>query len=514
MDFIEYNFIFFPIVLILFYVIRIFSFALSKFFLLICSLSFLLYVDLVSFSILLFLTSVNFVFIYLMTKGYSQFILKSLGIFFSLWPLFFYKFFVLRIDESLNNEFTNILSFGIPLGLAFYSLQQITALFDAIKQPNEHNGFIDYLFFSFFFVYIPSGPITPYNKIITQIDEIFKNTIPLKKINMGISLFIFGFAKKTLLADPIAERIDGFYTILDSKSDITFSVFELIYIAWGSVLEFYFQFSAYSDMAIGIALCFGITLSINFNSPLKVKTPMEYISSWHISFMNFVREYVFQPTFMKVKKIPISKMELRYIIAWSVAVFLTFFVTGIWHSPAKISVFISLFVALFMVTIELSRRYISVSYLLKFNKISDFLSRSLLLFMITLTSIFFRAPENIDIFNLFFKDIYISLPSSLFEKYSFLINYGVKFNEIFPSSIFLDFTPLLNGLRAIVHILVATFIVFFLPNTMEIFNLVKTDKYSVIQLKWNDNFFMTLFLGIIFSISLLLLNNKSGFIYG
>jgi len=514
MNFIEYNFIFFPIVLILFYLIRIFSFGFSKIFLLICSLSFLLYVDLLSFCILLSLTSLNFVFIYLMKKGYSQILLKTLGIFFSLLPLFFYKFFVLSIGESLNNELTNILSFGIPLGLAFYSLQQITVLFDAIKQTNKHNDFIDYLFFSFFFVYIPSGPITPYNKMITQIDDIFRNSIPIKKINMGISLFIFGFAKKTLLADPIAERINGFYSILDLKTDVTFSVFELIYIAWGSVLEFYFQFSAYSDMAIGMALCFGITLSINFNSPLKVKTPMEYVSSWHISFMTFVREYVFQPIFMKVKNMPISKMELRYIIAWLIAVFLTFFVIGLWHSPAKTSIFLSLFAALFMVTVELLRRYIFMPYLAKSNEISNFLSRILLLFMIILSSVFFRAPEGIDVFNLFFKDYYMSLPASLSETYSFFTNYGINFDGIFPSSNFLDFTPLLNGFRAVIHMLIATFIVFFLPNTMEMFNLVITDKYSVFQLKWNEKIVMTLFLGIIFSISLLLINNKPGFIYG
>ncbi|AXH16218.1 hypothetical protein CP985_13040 [Malaciobacter mytili LMG 24559] len=510
MSFIQYYLVFFPILILLFYSVRFFTKKLSKYIILLVSIFFLLYLDSLSFYILCILCLINYLFIKLIIKGFNKNILRSLGIIINLLPLFYYKYInsYVLIETNDTNMFL-----GIPLGLSFYVLQQITALFDATKKENlDKFNFINYLFFSFFFIYIISGPLTPYKKVIKQFDCIFKYKISIENITIGLSLFILGFAKKTILADPIKERIDSFYLVANSHSEVQFSIIELFYIAWGNTVEFYFSFSAFSDMAIGMALCFGIILPINFNSPLKTKTPMEYISSWHMSFMSFVREYIFQPSFMLLKKLPIKNLEFKYTFAWSISVFLTFFLTGAWHAPVQTSILISTFVAIIMVSIELLKRFISLPN--TFNNLANFLSRILLLFMIIITSTYFRTPDNIDIENLFFNNIYLSLPNSFSEILYFLKPYNIYFEGIFPSNKYLEIAPLLWEGRAILHIFICTIIIFLFPNTMEIFNLVDSNKYSLFKIKWQNNIKNAILIGILFTFCLLLLDNNSGFIYG
>lgn len=522
MGFTAYYFILFPTILIIFYITRNLSLKASTYVLLISSIAFLFYVDIVSLAILFTLSIVNYGLIHLMIAGFNKAILRSIGIVLSLLPLIIFKYSLLDIPSIYQFETETILSFAMPLGLAFYSLQQITALFDATKQHTDKPDLKKYLLFSFLFIYLPSGPLTPYRKIVPQFNELEQKNISLEQINMGISLFIVGFSKKVLLADPIGEWINAFYRVEQTIGHkVTFSLIELSYIGWGSVLQFYFEFSAYSDMAIGMALCFGILLPVNFNSPLKAKGPIEYISSWHMSIMAFVREYVFQPVFMRFKKLPYSKMETRVIIAWSVAVFSTFFVTGVWHAPTQSAIFYSLFGALILVTLELLKRFVNLSSSLKFIGLGNIFSRVLLLFVIILTSIAFRAPSDLNYINFFidnYSEMYISLPKN-FETYiSFLSDYSVSFHGIFPANRYFTSVhipaPIISDSYILLHLLIATFIVFAMPNTMNMFNLIKSDKFTVLNIQWSDRTTPAIFLGVLFCISLLFFTNNTGFLYG
>ncbi len=457
-----------------------------------------------------------------MLAGFNKTILRSLGIVLSLLPLIIFKYSLLDISSMYHLETETVLSFAMPLGLAFYSLQQITALFDATKQNSEKPTLKKYLLFSFLFIYLPSGPLTPYRNIVPQFNDIEHNNIAIDKINMGISLFIIGFSKKVLLADPIGEWISAFYRVEQSFGHkITFSVIELSYIAWGSVLQFYFEFSAYSDMAIGMALCFGILLPVNFNSPLKAIGPMDYINSWHMSFMAYVREYVFQPVFMVLKKLPNTKMETRVIIAWSAAVFSTFFITGVWHAPTQDAIYYSIFGALILVSQELLKKYVNLPFSLKFIGLGKIFSRVFLLFIIILTSVAFRAPSDLNFFNFFidnYREFYISLPKILETYISFLTDYGVSFNGAFPNSKYFGAlpiaAPIISESYISLHLFIVTFFVFAMPNTMNMFNLIKSDKFIIYDIKWSSTTANSIFLGVLFCISLLFFTNNSGFIYG
>jgi len=519
MSFIEFYFILFPAILIIFYITRYFSLYASRLILLFSSMAFLLYVDTLSFFILLFLVFTNFTLIHFMRQGFNKTLLRSFGVLSSLLPLILYKF---SIVETTTIQSGTVLSLVIPLGLAFYALQQITALFDATKNNNDTFNFQNYLLFSFFFIYLPSGPLTPYKTIVPQFEAMKTKKIPLENINMGFSLFIVGFAKKTMLADPISEWINAFYAIEQNiEKEIVFSIFELSYIAWGSTLQFYFEFSAYSDMAIGMALCFGLLLPVNFNSPLKAKNAMEYINSWHMSIMAFLKEYVFQPAFMVLKRIPIVAMEARYIISWAIAVFLTYALVGIWHAPTETSVYYSVLVAFIIILIEVLKKIIHLPFSFKLMGLESLVPRVFFLFIIIFTFIIFRAPENLDFLDFFiggYSNFYVSVPSFFSDLFPDILSSYIYYDGAFPAEINLISLnvskPLLSSKYAVIHIIIATVIVFTMPNSMNMFKLIQEDKFTLFQIYWKDTNIQALILAVLFFISLTLFTNNTGFVYG
>jgi len=436
----------------------------------------------------------------------------------SLSPLLYFKLFPGTLFVLPYIDQTVITEVLIPLGLSFYALQQITGLFDCTRKGVGQLKLNEYLLYSFCFFYLPSGPILPYRSAVTQLANMASVHISLEQFSKGLSLFILGFSKKVLCADPISQWIDAFYNLLEQNPETILSGTEMSYIVWGSTLQFYFEFSAYSDMAIGIGLCFGMLLPINFDSPLKAKSPMEYINSWHMSFMAFVREYVFQPVFMHLKHLPIKAMEFRYTVAWVCAVFATFFVTGAWHAPTPTAIFYSVIFALIAVTIELTTRKINIKHNW-LNKLLLPLSRLLLLTGISFTAVCFRTPDG---------ELLQAVMSSCVTNFHFSVSPRFWPTDLFPLFITTDgFFPNypnelgLQGLagflspgESLLHILIVTAIVFFMPNSMEIFQLHSSKKYSVLSSRWNLSKGHAVALGFLFVCSLMLFSYDSGFIYG
>lgn len=522
MAFFEFYFIFFPLVVVIFYLTRKFSYSGSSIILLLSSIAFLFFADSVSLLLLLSIAFFNFFLIKLIRSGFYKKTLMFIGVSASLLPLIVYKSISLDSTDFTSDNLHLFYSAGIPLGLSFYALQQITAIFEGSSSKEGEISLRDYFVFSLFFVYLSSGPISFYRKILPQINYISKAKIPVEHFNMGVGLFIMGFSKKVLIADPINDSLNAFFALAASPIDIAFSILELSYISWGSALQFYFEFSAYSDMAIGMGLCFGILLPVNFNSPLKSSTPVEYINSWHMSFMNFVREYVFQPVFKLSKKIPVGSLEKRYIFAWAIAVFMTFLTTGIWHAPTPSAMLYSLYAAFLLVVFQLA--------LLRFNRIKKtrlfFLNQIFSRFLLLISTIslftFIRAPAEIDVYSFFasnFDSLYISLPSALDFISPLIFGVDFRFDGFFPSYIYLrvlDWNPVdsFQPSYAVIHIFVTTLIVFFMPNSMEIFGLIDSDKFSIVKIRWKDNVVSSLLFGFILVISILMFKNNTGFIYG
>ena len=248
------------------------------------------------------------------------------GIIINLLPLLFYKFLQGPAPISAKGLFVVA---GIPLGLSFYTFQQITCLFDIQRPDAVRLPFVRHALFAGFFAQVPAGPVSKYRNLAPQMARLGFERVDVATVLAGGSLFLIGLGKKTLVADSLGDLVNSFHALVAHGQHL--SMLEAWLTAWTFLLQMYFDFSGYSDMAIGVALCFGITLPINFNSPLKAISGSDFVGRWHMSLVSWIREYLYQPLFDAVRKLPIQSRQVKRIAAWAVATIASMTVIGIWH---------------------------------------------------------------------------------------------------------------------------------------------------------------------------------------
>lgn len=241
---------------------------------------------------------------------------------------------------------------AIPLGLAFYTLQQITFLVDSSWNGAERLGLTRYAAWISFFGQLPAGPIASYARMAPQYARLGLAPPRSATIAKGFTLILAGIVKKTWLADPIAQMVDAIFVGANAGSVTPLEAWAS---AWGFMLQLYFDFSAYSDIAIGTGLCFGLLLPMNFDSPLKSTTPGQYVMRWHISLMMFVRDYVFRPMFALARKLPIRPTGRRYGVAWALAMLCAFLAVSAWHTLALLELLEAFGLALVLMALQFLR---------------------------------------------------------------------------------------------------------------------------------------------------------------
>lgn len=246
-----------------------------------------------------------------------------------------------------------ILPVALPLGLAFYTLQQITFLIDAQKPGVERLGLLRHAAWGSFFGQLPAGPIAAYGRMAPQFARLGFMAPTGADIARGGALVLAGIVKKTWLADPMARKVDAVLTAVDLGGVTPVEAWTA---AWGYTLQLYLDFSAYSDIAIGVGLCFGLLLPINFNSPLKAASPGQYVMRWHMSLMAFVRDYVFEPVFRIARKLPIRPTSRRYGVAWALATLVAYLVVAAWHTAALLPLLQGLGVAVLLIILQFIRQ--------------------------------------------------------------------------------------------------------------------------------------------------------------
>lgn len=234
-------------------------------------------------------------------------------------PLIFFKYtnFIISIFSSFSgNDFTlNIIS--IPLGISFYTFEAVSLLADIYnnKIKNRISLFNMFFYFSFFPI-IVSGPITRYDIIISEIDN---KRITANNLNVGISRFVIGLSKKVIIASNLCFLSDFCFDTI--KSGNTMSCFGLWVGAISYTLQIYFDFSGYSDMAIGISKVFGFEIPENFNHPYLAISVQDFWRRWHISLSRWFRDYVYIP--LGGNRVSSKRHILNLLIVWCL--------TGIWH---------------------------------------------------------------------------------------------------------------------------------------------------------------------------------------
>jgi len=207
----------------------------------------------------------------------------------------------------------------LPLGISFFIFQKIAYLVDAAQGKIKKQDLLHYSLFVVFFPQLIAGPIVHFKEVVPQFNN--KNTFRFNPANfaVGFTIFFIGLAKKVFIADQAAKFANPVFTLVSQGHALTF--FE----AWGAALAYtfqiYFDFSGYSDMAIGLARLFGVRLPLNFHSPYKAVNIIDFWRRWHMTLSRFLRDYVY---------IPLGGNRLgarrRYV-----NILLTMFLGGLWH---------------------------------------------------------------------------------------------------------------------------------------------------------------------------------------
>ncbi len=219
----------------------------------------------------------------------------ALGIAFNLGLLGFFKYtnFLLdNIEVAVGGPMPD-LAIVLPLGISFFTFQQIAYLVDVYRRQAIEHDFKQYLLFVAFFPQLIAGPIVHHLEMMPQFVSGRAGRLNLGMVAQGVAVFFVGVAKKVLIADHIARFATPVFEA--SANGVPIPLVE----AWGGALAYtfqiYFDFSAYSDMAIGLGLIFGLRLPINFNSPYKATNLVDFWRRWHITLSRFLRDYLYFP---------------------------------------------------------------------------------------------------------------------------------------------------------------------------------------------------------------------------
>lgn len=227
-------------------------------------------------------------------------------------------FFIANINDlaGLDWQLHNII---LPLGISFFTFTQIAYLVDVYRGEVREYRIADYFLFVTYFPHLIAGPIIHHKEMMPQFANKATEQITARNITAGIVLFTIGLAKKILIADRVMVYVTPVFTAAENGASLTF--FE----AWGGILAYvvqlYFDFSGYVDMALGISLLFGIRLPLNFDSPHKATNIIDFWRRWHMTLSRFLRDYLYVALGGN-RKGPVR----RYVNLW-----LTMLLGGLWH---------------------------------------------------------------------------------------------------------------------------------------------------------------------------------------
>ncbi|MDP3302089.1 MAG: MBOAT family protein [Sulfuricurvum sp.] len=344
-------------------------------------------------------------------KGFSRKSVLTFGIVANLLLLGYFKymdFFILNANTVIGTQW-NLMHIVLPLGISFFTFTQIAYLVDAYRDEVKEMDYLNYTLFVTFFPHLLAGPILHHKEMMPQFDSLKSKVINYKNIAAGLFLFSVGLFKKVVIADTFAQWANaGFDTAQ------TLNLIE----AWATSLSYtfqlYFDFSGYTDMALGVALLFNIRLPINFNSPYKALDIQDFWRRWHITLSRFLRDYIY---------IPLGGNRNGELRTYS-NLFTVFLVGGLWHGASWMFV---IWGALHGSAIVIHRAWKSLGF-----SMNKYLAWFITFNFINITWVFFRARElesAKNIFNGMIGQNGIVLPSFLSNKLSFLDSYGVSFGR-------------------------------------------------------------------------------------
>ena len=302
------------------------------------------------------------------------------GLVFNIALLGYFKyagFLVGNVQAALGVEIAN-LNIVLPLAISFFTFQQIAYLVDVYRGRTPEPDFLNYVLFVSFFPQLISGPIVHHSEMMPQFRDRGRRQFKRALIAPAFGFIAIGLYKKVVLADgiaPIADQVffaanTGVPTMADAWTG-----------AFAYTFQIYFDFSAYSDMAVGIALLFGIRLPLNFNSPYRATSIIDFWRRWHITLSRFIRDYIYIPLGGN-RKGP-SRRYTNLMAAMLIG--------GLWHGAAWTFVVWGGLHGIFLVMNHLYRRFVPAPS--QQGLMSAWAGRIATLLAVVIAWVFFRADD-------------------------------------------------------------------------------------------------------------------------
>ncbi len=265
-------------------------------------------------------------------KGYSKLFLVS-GLVVSLGILIVFKYmdFIIKNINYISNSNIKLLRLVLPIGISFYTFQGLSYIVDVYKKDAKVcRSFVDFATYVCLFPQLIAGPIVRYTTIE---DELKNRTHSFDKFAYGVNRFVVGLAKKVILANNLGMLVD-IMTKSNEKSVLSYWMVAIFF-----SLQIYYDFSGYSDMAIGLGRMFGFDFLENFNYPFISKNIKEFWRRWHISLSTFFRDYVYIP--LGGNRVSRGRWIFNLLVVWSL--------TGLWHGDSWNFILWGLYFALLLI---------------------------------------------------------------------------------------------------------------------------------------------------------------------
>lgn len=227
----------------------------------------------------------------------------------------YFNFFISNANLLFKSNFIyrNII---LPLGISFFTFQQISYLVDTYREDTTDYNFLEYAAFISFFPQLVAGPIVLHSELIPQFREKENWKFSHEYFAEGLYIFSLGLLKKVIIADTLGKAVTWGWTNIDYLTAM-----EIVVVMISYTFQIYFDFSGYCDMAIGIGKMFHISLPVNFNSPYKADSIVEFWKRWHMTLTRFLTKYVYIPLGGN------RKGKLRTYVN----IIIVFLVSGLWH---------------------------------------------------------------------------------------------------------------------------------------------------------------------------------------
>ncbi len=388
-------------------------------------------------------------------------------------------FFLENFNLALNTSMP-LLHLALPLAISFFTFQQIAYLVDSYRGETSEYDFLNYALFVTFFPQLIAGPIVHHKEMMPQFASRWNMVKRYKNIIAGLFIFTIGLFKKVIIADTFAQwATQGF----DVAAKLNF--FDAWVTSLSYTFQLYFDFSGYTDMAIGAALLFNIKLPINFNSPYKALDIQDFWRRWHITLSRFLRDYVY---------IPLGGNRKGTLLTYN-NLMITFILGGIWHGAGWTFVFWGFLHGIALVIVHAWKQFgfrlhAFAAWFITFN-------------FVNIAWVFFRAKEWDDAVKVLHG--MMGLDGVVISKRMVWI-YHTTVQELF--FLLPDLTGVKNKLlifnfESYFWILLAIYIVAKMPNTYVIVDYPQLQNQKLANVKY------AIFFGIIFLMSVLAMSMQT-----